>query len=96
VNQYTGRTLCSCGRKPPRCDYCRMVSRKNYRKNYTTEKRRERARRERESGKKYDRTRYSNQYDIANAYRVLGISERLAAQRRAEWGKKKNEAWPEM
>jgi len=40
-------TKCSCKRVAPRCEYCRADKRKRNKAAYTTEKRRERARRER-------------------------------------------------
>lgn len=47
---------CSCHRIAPRCEYCRKVSRDNGRKTYSTERRRESARRQRAAKKQQVKT----------------------------------------
>ena len=61
---------CSCKRVAPYCEHCREIRRKLYRKHYTTAKRRERARREREASKLGSTVRYGD-LDIAFAEKIL-------------------------
>lgn len=74
-------TKCSCHRKPPRCEYCRKVSRENGRKAYRTEVRRERAKRERARGKKYER-RKSRPEDFERLDKIFQLNEKLDRLRR--------------
>lgn len=62
---------CSCHRIAPRCAYCKKVSRDNNKKNYSTEARRERARKERAEGVRYYRGNYKDEKDIRQAEMIL-------------------------